>query len=70
MSALARGVLKKHHFAEESINILMAEETQQRKEKLKQYIKQNPYSSTLEQEQLAEIEKEEREEGTKSEVLY
>ena len=34
--------------------------TKERKEKLNEYVKKNPYSSKVEQEQLKEIEDEER----------
>jgi len=43
----------------------MDADTGKRKEKLEEYIKQNPHSSTIEREQLREIEEQERKEQSK-----
>ncbi|HZO99796.1 MAG TPA: hypothetical protein VFD30_05865 [Terriglobia bacterium] len=49
----------------------METDAKKRKEKLEEYIRQNPNSSTIEQEQLKEIEEQERKERDKpGEVQY
>jgi hypothetical protein len=48
----------------------VSKETKQRKEKIKKIIKDNPHSSTIDKEELEDIEKEERKEDESREVEF